>query len=717
MGSAVGSAGAAIVAALALRLYFIVTPHGVLDADEAVVGLMGRHILQGESPVFFYGQSYMGSLEAHLAALAFAVGGATPLVLKLAGLAQALVLVGLTAELGRRTLGPGPGSVAGLLMALPPICVTVWTLKARGGFVATLVLGALVLLLAHRTMETIGPGRARAALVLGLIGGLGWWTCQLIVSYLAAAGLMVARGIGWRAALRLLPLAGAAFVVGSLPMWAHAWLGQTATRSVWRLVDPATAGRQLGQVFTIGLPALLGPGGYWPASPGIGRLTAPALLVSGLAWLALVVSRVRAWRQEGETPPAAAAALDALVALPVFAVIACGLSSVGWFVSEPRYLLPIGAVMPLFLAALLAAIWQAGWRAAATALGIAIVAVNLAGQVRAPWTTPREAPASLEPALAFFEARRIPVVATSYWIGMRLTFESGERVVGVPLRGAADRYPPHVALARRADTLAYALLGSVPEIERNLQALGIARERTSLDDLTILHDLRLPDLGPASPGLYYEALEVLSPLEARLRIAALYEASGRADRALPYLETALGAGLPPGSDAVDRLVRLYRATGRSAEATALAARRAETYTPARTREIAFGEAIRLHGFTLSGLTPRAGDDLAVASFWSSRHPVDTGLAVGIRVSDGRRRIGGDVEPVAGTYPAPSWQAGEVVRHVSRITIPRDLPPGRYALRIRLWRFRQREPGLGPQPEWTDSSEWLTLTEIEVSPPR
>jgi hypothetical protein len=499
-------------------------------------------------------------------------------------------------------------------------------------------------------------------------------------------------------------------------MWAHPWLGQTGARSVWRLVDPATAGRQLGQVFTIGLPALLGPGGYWPASPGIDRLTMPALFVSGLAWLALVVSRVRAWRREGETPSAAGVALDALVALPVFAVIACGLSSVGWFVSEPRYLLPIGAVLPLFLAALLAAIWRTGWRAAATALGIAIVAVNLAGQIRAPWTAPREAPVSLEPALAFFEARGIPVVATSYWIGMRLTFESGERVVGVPLRGGPDRYPPYVALARRTDSLAYALLGSVPEIERNLDALGIARERTALDDLTILHDLRLPDLGPAPPGLYYQALEVLSPFEARLRIAALYEASGRADHAVPYLETALGTGLPPGSDAVDRLVRLYRATGRPAEATALAARRAETYTPARTREIAFGEAIRLHGFTLSGSTPRAGDDLAVASFWSSSHPLDTGLAVGIRLSDGRRRIGGEIQPVAGPYPASSWQPGEVVRHVSRITIPRNLPPGRYALRIRLWSFREREPAFPPQLHSTANSGWLTLTEVEVSPP-
>ena len=36
-------------------------------ADEGVVGLMAMHILEGrELPVFFYGQDYLGALEAYL---------------------------------------------------------------------------------------------------------------------------------------------------------------------------------------------------------------------------------------------------------------------------------------------------------------------------------------------------------------------------------------------------------------------------------------------------------------------------------------------------------------------------------------------------------------------------------------------------------------------------------------------------------------------------
>src|SRR5437762_8913228 len=66
----------AVVAALILRLLVLASPLGDLDADEAVVGLMGRHIAYaGELPVFYYGQPYLGSLEAFSAAGVFLLIG------------------------------------------------------------------------------------------------------------------------------------------------------------------------------------------------------------------------------------------------------------------------------------------------------------------------------------------------------------------------------------------------------------------------------------------------------------------------------------------------------------------------------------------------------------------------------------------------------------------------------------------------------------------
>ena len=60
---------------LALKITLLVMGALPFNSDEAVIGLMARHILQGERPVFFYGQAYMGSLDAWLVAGMFAVFG------------------------------------------------------------------------------------------------------------------------------------------------------------------------------------------------------------------------------------------------------------------------------------------------------------------------------------------------------------------------------------------------------------------------------------------------------------------------------------------------------------------------------------------------------------------------------------------------------------------------------------------------------------------
>src|SRR5207245_10217645 len=48
------------------------------DSDQAIVGLMAKHLSEGRAfPLFYYGQSYMLGVEAWAAAPFFLVGGAT----------------------------------------------------------------------------------------------------------------------------------------------------------------------------------------------------------------------------------------------------------------------------------------------------------------------------------------------------------------------------------------------------------------------------------------------------------------------------------------------------------------------------------------------------------------------------------------------------------------------------------------------------------------
>src|SRR4030088_2829108 len=62
--------------AIVLRIILISQSWPVLDSDEGTMGIMALHVAyHGATPVFFYGQNYMGSLEAYVAAPMFYLFG------------------------------------------------------------------------------------------------------------------------------------------------------------------------------------------------------------------------------------------------------------------------------------------------------------------------------------------------------------------------------------------------------------------------------------------------------------------------------------------------------------------------------------------------------------------------------------------------------------------------------------------------------------------
>src|SRR5579859_5871029 len=183
---------AAVAIGLALRLAIIASPLGEIDGDEAVVGLMARHIaFLGERPVFYWGQPYLGSLEAFSAAPFFAVFDSSTLLLKLVPTAYSLGFLGLSALLARRLFGMGPALATAAYLAVPPSMWAVWSTKARGGYAELLFLGQALLLVTL----ALGQSRSRKlALLWGLLAGLAFWTHLLGVVYLVPAAIFLAFG-------------------------------------------------------------------------------------------------------------------------------------------------------------------------------------------------------------------------------------------------------------------------------------------------------------------------------------------------------------------------------------------------------------------------------------------------------------------------------------------------------------------------------------------
>src|SRR5262245_66607204 len=82
--------------------------------DEALTGLMSLAILRGVPQVFYWGQPYLGALDAYLAAGAFYVFGPSTFALRLGTAWVSVFWVWAAWRIGQRIAGENWGLLAGL---------------------------------------------------------------------------------------------------------------------------------------------------------------------------------------------------------------------------------------------------------------------------------------------------------------------------------------------------------------------------------------------------------------------------------------------------------------------------------------------------------------------------------------------------------------------------------------------------------------------------
>ncbi|HEY6358236.1 MAG TPA: hypothetical protein VIX35_08320, partial [Vicinamibacterales bacterium] len=197
-----------------LRSYiFVRYGPAFFDSDQAVVGLMTKHLSEGRGfPLFFYGQNYMLGVESWMAVPFFWLGGPTVAMLRVP-----LVLVNLAVALAavllfvRRGLTPGFAFVAALpLIATTPILsvelltvlgasiepflylLILWALRRRAAaFGAVFCLACL-----HREFCLL----ALPAIVVALwLEGRSWSWKQWLSAAVAIAGIWCAIDVlKWR---------------------------------------------------------------------------------------------------------------------------------------------------------------------------------------------------------------------------------------------------------------------------------------------------------------------------------------------------------------------------------------------------------------------------------------------------------------------------------------------------------------------------------------
>ena len=282
-----------IAVGVLIRLGLLLLDWPSTDSDEGVMGLMALHIgRSGEHPLFFYGQTYMGALQAYLGAALFSLFGVSIFTLRL-GLLLLFTLFLVTMYLLVRLLYNCPFALVVLaLLGLGGPELLKPQLLGLGGYPETLLFGALGLLLA--TWLALGArsharGRSRgrshwlrlaAYAAFGLTLGLGWWGDPLVLPFIVVAALLLGvfcyRDLHWGG----LATVALGLVLGLLPQIAYtiqhtAEGGPTAVAAFQpQGVDtfahlPATLGAQLIGAALINFPDIAGPG--WLCAVSIGH--------------------------------------------------------------------------------------------------------------------------------------------------------------------------------------------------------------------------------------------------------------------------------------------------------------------------------------------------------------------------------------------------------------------------------------------------------------
>lgn len=435
------------------RYCFLQATNSVIDADEAIVGLMARHILDGgEWPIFYYGQNYMGSFEAILSAGVFWLIGASSTALKVVPLVFSLYLIVAIYIFTKHIASEWAAKVAVLLAAFPPSALTIWSTKARGGFVEIVAIGTISLLLTY-LMVNQPKDRVRNTALLGLSVGLGWWINNQMIYYALAAALIFAifapRAFGWSAALRTAGIGVLSFIIGSLPFWYANLFLEPRFATFTELLGRAAPGegsfsKHLLGFFTESLPILVGAARFWSDA----EVFDGAKLFFALLYLLLFVlfsAFFFSSAQDKNSKTARLVAYGLFVSFFLVMAVIFSASSFGWLSRAPRYLLPLYSVLfcvcgigiyQLRLMFHRRGFIRSGDLACYTVLTVLLGSGVVSNFHQGTWYRPGEPVTFQDDRVAtdhselyrWLSTKGYTHIFTNYWIGYRVAFETAERV-------------------------------------------------------------------------------------------------------------------------------------------------------------------------------------------------------------------------------------------------------------------------------------------------
>ena len=554
-----------VLSGAAMRLFVLGKAHFIGDGDEALIGLMAKHITEGQFPVFTYGLPYMAATESYFIAPLYLIFGVSEAGMKIAPWLTSTALIGLNYLVARRFFDSRlAGLFAATLTAFPPLYLTVTGLRAWGNFIETLLLGDLLFLLAYYLVFEDNKGREwKMWGLFGLAVGYsfyGYWLAAFY--YLPIFFFIFLKDKLFFLRRPFLAFVGA-FFVGSLPFWLWNIANNWATYHFF--FDPPAGGSGgskppaldvLNFFLTTSLRLALGSFNYWFP---IGTAFALTLhLIYGLTFVGWLVARWRGILGWFRLSLKASRPVDMLLLFVLLSPLLYTISGVGTNAftlpgvdTTGRYLLPLMGVLPLLLGGGLARFTRRSpesrvetnhWLPQPTRRGaslitsfrqssivnpkflIAIVALTLVllcnlylyrkadfvMTFQSPYYMDLRPPVDNRPVIDYMKQEGIEYATCNHWVGNRLMLNAADAVKCVDYydlkQGGLERFLQLTAAilepGRRIGFILINPSGKPLPLETRLNELGVTFTRRDFAPYSVI----IPRSRPVSPPEVLDAL-------------------------------------------------------------------------------------------------------------------------------------------------------------------------------------------------------------------
>lgn len=162
-----------------LRMFALYPPE--LRFDPATVALQALQIQDGDRPIFWAGQAFMGTLGSYLAAIAFELFGSNTFTMSILAFVMHISFIGLSILTAYIFFGSSVALVTSLLWMVPSKVSFYWAYQMRPDYQLCFIFTGILILWTHRLMNK--PKNLRHSMEffgLGLLMGISFWNNMAI---------------------------------------------------------------------------------------------------------------------------------------------------------------------------------------------------------------------------------------------------------------------------------------------------------------------------------------------------------------------------------------------------------------------------------------------------------------------------------------------------------------------------------------------------------